>query len=570
MKKLFFAAVVAGVCLQFGFSQEEDIVKDLYPVSKTSELEDIDDVDFADDSEDFDFDEAEETAEMQDETDVEQMEELPPSPAAVQPENAGVVSVSGDNLTSEAAGNSEESSEAEPEKPKSRAGISTVPSKKKPKPIDREKAEAAAEKDEDEEVPEKNRNTIKFGIPSEISSLIDELTSGDDPRFTDEIYELFQVTQNAVIQQKVLEYFTKLEDPCVEDFAVELLNDPYDSRKDVVHAAFIYIQKVHTKEAIPAVLTLLESENESYFNDSLATIGEIGEAEEAVFLAEYLDREDLSDAQRQSLMRTLGKLHAVETYDKIVEILENEDENSFVRMYAAESLGFMEKDEAVPVLVNAFTSADPNLRQYAVKGLSHFPKVVEAQATIIQAVRDEHWKVRQEAIKACQELELKEAVPYLTYRAENDKERVIKEAAIVCLSKLNSSAADNFLKEMLDKKIADNIKIKVVQVLLEADHGEKEILELAEKCVDDVKYKNLCKGIGKELSKHSRHSFAGICQKYLESKDSDIVALGLDMYKNCKMGAVEPQLRLIAEDKKANSTNRNRAKKFLGIKDEEK
>ena len=39
-------------------------------------------------------------------------------------------------------------------------------------------------------------------------------------------------------------------------------------------------------------------------------------------------RHDLSAAQRQSLMRTLGKMHAVQTWDKVVAILENEDENA--------------------------------------------------------------------------------------------------------------------------------------------------------------------------------------------------------------------------------------------------
>ena len=64
--------------------------------------------------------------------------------------------------------------------------------------------------------------------PSEISSLIDELIKNDDPRFTEEIYDVFQVSKNTVIKQKVLNYFKQLEDPCLEDYAVETLNDPYD------------------------------------------------------------------------------------------------------------------------------------------------------------------------------------------------------------------------------------------------------------------------------------------------------------------------------------------------------
>ena len=465
---------------------------------------------------------------------------------------------------------SEEPSQSDDEDKKSNslAGVSEVPPAKRPRPIDSEKAKAAEDKDENPDVPEKNRNTIKFGIPSEISNLIDELISNDDPRFTEEIYDLFQVSQNIVIQKKILEYFTKLEDPCLEDFAVKTLNDPYDTKPDVVKACFEYIQKVRTEPAIPAVFTILESENETYFNDTLATIGEIGGPDAAVSIAEYLERDDLSDAQRQTLMKTLGKLHAVETFDKIVAILENEDENSFVRMYAAEALGLMGKLEAVPVLINAFKDANPNLRQYAIKGLSEFAQNADAQAAILQGIRDEHWKVRQEAIKASEKILDRHAIPYLEYRAENDSERIIKEEAIYALSLYNDVNADHFLIDQLDKKMADSTKIKIVSVLLEADHGEEKILELANKTLDDVRMKNLAKGLGKVLAKYSRSSFKDICLKYLDSKDADIVGFGLDMYKNYKFGGeVEEKIKALYDSRQTNSTNRNRAKRLLGIED---
>ena len=195
----------------------------------------------------------------------------------------------------------------------SKGGYAEVPPAKRPKPIDQEKAAAAAEKDETPQDEENNRNTIRYGVPSEISTLLDTLLKNDDPRFTEEIYDLFQVTKSSAIKEKVLKYFTKAEDPCLEDYAVDLLNDPYDESNAVVKATFQYISAVKTTAAIPAVITLIESENENYFNDAIAALGDIGGPEEAMFLVEYLERDDLSDAQRQTLMRNCGKMHAVQT-----------------------------------------------------------------------------------------------------------------------------------------------------------------------------------------------------------------------------------------------------------------
>ncbi len=452
----------------------------------------------------------------------------------------------------------------------SKGGYAEVPPAKRPLPIDQEKAAAAAEKDESPKDEENNRNTIRYGLPSEISSLLDTLLKNDDPRFTEEIYDLFQVTKSSTIKEKVLKYFTKAEDPCLEDYAVDLLNDPYDEKNDVVKAAFQYISAVKTKAAIPAVITLIESENENYFNDAISTLGDIGGPEEAMFLVEYLERDDLSDAQRQTLMRNCGKMHAVETWDKLVDILNDEDENTFVRMYAAESLGLMEVEKSVPVLVENFDATDPNLRQYVIKGLSHFPNVIEAKATIIQGIRDEHWRVRQEAIRAAKDNDNKDAVPYLIYRAKNDSEKLIKEESFTAIAALNTDEGNDFLIEQLqDKKVADGTKKKIVEVLLKEDHaGEKEIIEVAKSVVNDDKRKDFRYAIGREMAKNYKSSYDEVTAMYLQSKDATTVSVGLEMYKQKKPAGLEAYVNTIANEKKS-SSNKTKAQKLLGIEDEE-
>ena len=451
-----------------------------------------------------------------------------------------------------------------------KGGIAEVPAPKRPKKADAKKAEEAAEKDENDKTAEEYRNTIKYGIPSEISELVENLIKDEDPRFSEELYDVFQLSKNNTIKVKILNYFTKQEDPCLEDFAVNLLNDPYDETNELVKACFQYISAVKTKAAIPAVISLIEGENENYFNDAISTLGEIGGPGEAVFLMEYLDRDDLSDAQRQILMRTSGKMHAVETYDYLVDVLEDEDENTFVRMYAAESLGLMGKKEAVPVLIQAFNATDPNLRQYVIKGLMNFTDVVEAKETVVQGIRDEHWRVRQEAIKAVKEMKLTDAIPYLIYRAKNDSEKVIKEESIKSIGALDTKEGNDFLvSQVTEKKVGDSTKKKVIEVLLlDGKVGEKEILELANTCLDDDRRKDLRHAIGKELAKYKRPQYEEVCLKYLSSKDATTIGLGLDMYKTNKFSSAESKMRELYADKKTNSGIRSRIKKMLDISDE--
>lgn len=453
----------------------------------------------------------------------------------------------------------------------SKPGLSKIPDPKRPKPIDAEKAEKAREKDETKNEEENVKNTIKYGLPSEISKLAEKLVKDDDPRFSEELYDVFQETKNAAIQLQILKYFTKQEDPCLEDFAVEILNDPYDAKNDLVKACFEYVSAAKTKEAIPAVLTLIESENEDYFNDAISAIGEIGGPSEAIFLIDFLDRDDLSDAQRQILMKTCGKMRIVETWDKIISVLEDEDENSYVRMYAAEALGLMEKEESVPALIEIFTNAtDPNLRQYALKGLSHFPKNKDANDAVIQGIRDEHWRVRQEAIKTAQQIELSQATPFLIYRVKNDNEKVIKEESVKALAHLNTKEGNEFLlNQLADKKTGDATKKKIIECLLKEGHaGEKEILALAEECLKNDVKKDLRYSIGKELAKYQNADFEDVCLQFLESKDTNTISLGLDIYKTNKFLSAEAKMRSLYEEKKTPNAVKSRIKKMLAIEEE--
>ena len=77
---------------------------------------------------------------------------------------------------------SQEKDEQNTEVKASKGGLAEVPAPKRPRPVDKEKAEEAAKKDETPEDEESHRNTIKYGIPSEIGTLLDELIKNDDPR----------------------------------------------------------------------------------------------------------------------------------------------------------------------------------------------------------------------------------------------------------------------------------------------------------------------------------------------------------------------------------------------------
>lgn len=446
-----------------------------------------------------------------------------------------------------------------------------IPPKKRPSSPDAKKVEAARRKDEDGTDFEKNQNVIRFGTASEIGGVIDSITSSEDVRYYDDFYDLFQITKSNEIKGKILDYFAKQEDGCLEDFAVEVLSDPYDIPVSLVEKCFGYVSATGCKEAGPALVRILETGEEKYFNAALSALGKTGGVKEAKYLAQYLERDDLTVPQRQALMRTLGAMGASETWEDIRRIALDEDENGFVRMYAAEAMGKMKNDDSVPVLIKLFEEGDPNMRQYCIKGLAYYPDSKEARSTVIQAIRDDHYKVRIEAISAVKKLNMTEAVPYLTYRAKNDPENAVKKECFPALAELKTKEADSFLiAQITDKSVVDSVKYQAAEALMKSGTaGEDEIIALAKETLKDDRRKSLRQNLGKLFIKYARPGYAELCVLYLQSDDVLTQSQGLELFKNARYESARPSVQAVADNKKSSAANRKRARSLLGLSDED-
>lgn len=404
--------------------------------------------------------------------------------------------------------------------------------------------------DRSKDYEKKCNDILKYGLEGQITELIDELTKNQDNRFVDGIYDLFQETKSVAVKEKILDYFTKLKDSCLASYAVEIINDPYNEKNSIVEKCFKYVSEADIKDANPGLVDLVDKEEDAYFTGALSALGETGGKEEALFLADYLDRDDLNVSQRQALMRVLGRIKAVETWQKISEIAKDENENTFVRMYAAEAIGAMEKPESEDILVELFESNDPNLRTYVIKGISYFNDK-KSSDLIIQALRDSQYKVRLEAVSAVGKNRIDKAVPFLIFRCKDkDEQKQVKEKCYSVIADLNTSDGNDYLISVLkDKKIGDATKAKVSAALLEYNHaGTKEVIELARSALKSDIQKNLRYALGKEFAKYDRSEFADICAEYIASDDVATQGTGLDIWAKGRYSSVKAAVEEIAKD----------------------
>ena len=416
--------------------------------------------------------------------------------------------------------------------------------------------EGNTEKEKIEDVKsetETRLETLEFGLDSEVTSLIKELVAEEEnPDFTKQLAELFNLTKNTALKDVLINYFTKFVNDSIKDYALYILEDPYDEKNTTVSALIKYVATLKFEEAGESIVAIIENDEKKYFNEAINALGTIGGTEEALYLVEYLEN-DITTGEKQTIVKAIAEIKALETYDMLVELVEDEEENTYVRMYSAEAIGAMKPEESTEILMDLFSSSDPNLREYAVKGLTNNPSK-DAKALIVNALKDDYYKVRIQAIASIKEMKLTDANASMLYRSKNDAEVSVKNACYDALAFLDYDKAIDYMIELLrDNKIGDSVKSNVAKAFLEHNNssGVNAVIDLALEVVKDDKKKTLRYALGKEFAKYENSKFDKVCEAYLDSDDVATKGTGLDIFKTNKFLSLQSKVSQIAEEDKS-------------------
>ena len=158
----------------------------------------------------------------------------------------------------------------------------------------------------------------------------------------------------------------------------------------------------------------------------------------------------------------------------------------------------------------------------------------------------------------------------MIYRAEKDVEKSVQKECYPVIAFLNTKEGNDFLvKRIIEKKVSDGDKLLAATSLIENGNiGEDEILLLAKEVLKDNRRKNLRNELGKLFIKYAKPSYSDICAAYLQSDDVTTVSQGLEMYKKGQFESAKGSVLKVSEESK-NSSNKTRARKILGLKDED-
>ncbi len=291
---------------------------------------------------------------------------------------------------------------------------------------------------------EKVRQTLLYGIDSQVLDAIQGIKSSKDTSFTPELAQVLSAQRSIALQAAVLDLFREQKAREGEERARAILAAWQDTKDTLVIPAIQYLAAIGSPGLAAVLQPVVASDNNGVAVAAVQALGSTGDKAAAAFLVEKLKSPDFPEALKNEVVLALGALKDPVAEDTLLSIAGSADQEKVRRMYAADALGKIRDPRALPVLRAMFAENDALIRLYAASALSQFG-LDEVFPSLLQGLRDENPKVRQQSAKALARplgpSQVDAAAPILAYKAEYDPEAIVRSAAIQALGAIGGDAA---------------------------------------------------------------------------------------------------------------------------------
>jgi HEAT repeat protein len=316
------------------------------------------------------------------------------------------------------------------------------------------------------------RDTLRFGIHSQIIDLMPTLREERVTELEPEIASLLESSRNEELQQEILGYYRELELPGAQPIAIELLSEYQVSGTQRTQGAIRYLSDLppDSHDARREVADLLEEIiRQGGFQiaaSAARAVSTYGEEMGLETITELYNESPSEDVQA-ALILSLGEIGEPGAFDFLAEIAEDETEAMVLRQYAVDSLGKIGVPEAVPIIADLLGAENSLLRAYAVSALGRFD-TERAEQALIDGLRDEFWRARVFALQGIARRGVGEAVPAVIYKVRSDPEQRVRLEAVRTLEAFNTREVRRFVEESVtDSRSNQEIRLAMVDLLLE-------------------------------------------------------------------------------------------------------
>ncbi len=325
------------------------------------------------------------------------------------------------------------------------------------------------ESEEIESINKEREDVLRYGIDSEVISLLKTLKSDEDPALAEIVSEIYARTLNPDVMNEAVNYFITIEYEDAFDAAEKRIINWEDEDYDVLYPSLQYLSHFHNEKTEDLILPLIDNQNKQLASTALSTLGKCGTEKSAEILLDMLDDESYHEELKPTILKTLGDIKSEIAIDTLIDILDDIDEEKSWRWSACEALGKIAHPDALPSIKTALKYKDTYLRAHAVRALTNFDDE-SVEDILIESLRDSFWRVRVSAAEALGERKSNDAVDILIYKAKKDPEKNVKLAALKALGKINEPSSLDVIRDLYKKHTTpQSVRNQAAEIIINND-----------------------------------------------------------------------------------------------------
>lgn len=320
------------------------------------------------------------------------------------------------------------------------------------------------------------RDTLRFGIESQVVELLEELESESVDKLADSVLELLDSRTNPRLMRAGLRYFRAIDDPRAESIAARILTQAGFTDEDTALEAMRYLSESvedASVDTLEALRDLVNLQSERLAGQAALTLGTLGDVDSIELLHETM-RQRREVSVRGNIVLAIGRMGepAREAASEwMLSVLEDTTLDPTIRHYAADTLGRIGATGARETLLDLSRADDDLMRAYAISALVELG-AADLEDELIAALRDDNWRVRQIALEGVGRAVHSAAYEAVRYVARRDPDHRVRSRAIRTIGKLGEKRGYDFLREMVeDGSVPFESRSLAVDVLFTHDLG---------------------------------------------------------------------------------------------------
>ena len=409
-------------------------------------------------------------------------------------------------------------------------------------------------------IREEREKKLAYGLNNEVSELIKEFIADKDLSYSNQLLKVFNTTKSDQIQKDIIELYTVAKSDGLMSNVIPRIENRISENRGVIVASIRYISAIKGVEANEELfLALLGDSQKEYKVEAVKALTASANKKYSQPLMQLYKTDDESAVKLQILL-DIGKLEDPATAEFLREIATDKYLERTYRQYAINSLGYLKDEDSFDDLVTIYKEEDPLIRIYAISAIKKYDKE-QANAIIFEAIKDENWRIRKEAVSDVGKKKIKDFEPILIYRADKDPVEDIKIAALDSLSEIGGKAAFDYIRtKAMDAKAS--VKIRRHAFILAINKDTENSLKMIETLFEKESAssnKAFLEGLSSDLCKVEYAGLAPFFEKMLESSSVIIRVAGLRGIRLNKVSSLKDKVKSIAEDPKQASAVKNNA-----------